>query len=153
MLGKKIVARYKDGSIQKGYTSNFNPDKDFFHLSLIDEATELPTGEVVEVNVSILKAVFFVKSFKGDKEYIKVRTFDKSPAGPPSQRRIILIFKDGENFYGSTLSYSPRRSGFFVFPIDNQDNSESVFVPQGALEKVHIKKFGSEEFDIYLYEN
>ena len=96
---------------------------------------------------------FFVKTFKGNKDYIKVRTFDDSPVGSPSQRKIVVIFKDGENFYGSTLSYSPSRSGFFVFPIDEKDNNESVFVPKGALEKVHIKKFGSEDFDIYLYDN
>ena len=153
MVGKKIVVKFKDGTIIKGYTTDFNPDKDVFNIYLVDKDLETATEEKVKVEVSSLKAVFFVKTFIGNKEYQKVRTFKDSPEGPPYQRKIVVIFKDGENFYGSTYTYSPGRKGFFVFPIDDKDNNDSVFVPKGALEKVHIKKFGSDEFDIYLYDN
>lgn len=153
MLGKKIVVKYNDGTIIKGYTTDFNPNKDFFHIYPVEEDLKTLRKDKIEVKLNNIKAVFFVKSFLGNKNYQKVRTFEGYSSGPPSQRKIIVIFKDGENFYGTTHSYSPQRSGFFVYPIDQQDNNDRVFVSKAALKKVHIKKFGSEEFDIYLYEN
>ncbi len=113
MLGKKIVVKYHDGSIVKGYTTDFNPNKDCFHIYLVGEDMETPKEEKIEVKLNTIKAVFFVKSFLGNKDYQKVRTFEGYESGPPSQRKIIVIFKDGENFYGTTHSYSPDRSGFF----------------------------------------
>jgi len=153
MLGKKIVVKYLNGKIIKGYTTDFNPNKDVFHLQLVEEYQEKEQKEKVKINIDEIKAVFFVKNFQGDKNYEKVRTFNGYESGPPSQRKIIVIFKDSENFYGTTHSYSPDRKGFFVYPIDQKDNNDRVFVSCKALEKVHVKKFGSEDFDIYLYEN
>jgi hypothetical protein len=156
MLGKKTVVKFNDGRIVKGFTTDFSPNKDVFHIhnvkseTIADEADE---GEQVEVSLDNIKAVFFVKDFLGNKEYKKVRTFDGYESGPPSQRKIVVIFKDGENFYGTTHSYSPDRKGFFVFPIDEKDNNDRVFVPSSSLEKVHVKKFNSDEFDVYIYEN
>lgn len=153
MLGKKIVVKFNDGKIIKGYTTDFNPNRDFFHIHVVSENLSENQDEQVEVNLNIIKAVFFVKDFQGKKEYQKVRTFNGYESGPPSQRKIVVIFKDGENFYGTTHSYTPERNGFFVYPIDQQDNNDRVFVPRSALEKVHVKKFGSDDFDIFLYEN
>lgn len=153
MLGKKIVVKYYNGNILKGYTTDFNPKEESFNLYPVDEETEEAREEQVKIKVDELKAVFFVKSFKGNKDYQKVRTFNGFDPGTLTQRRIIIVFKDGENFYGTTYSYSPDRSGFFAFPIDPYDNNDRVFIPRSALEKVHVKKFGVEDFDIYLYES
>ena len=153
MLGKKTVVKFNDGKIIKGYTTDFNPNRELFHVSLANDDQQEGQGEQVEVSVNDIKAVFFVKDFQGDKEYQKVRTFNGYSSGSPSQRKIVVIFKDGENFYGTTHSYAPDRTGFFVYPIDQNDNNDRVFVPRSALEKVHVKKFGSEDFDVYLYEN
>ena len=153
MLGKKTVVKCNDGKIIKGYSTDFNPNRELFHVSPIDEGQEGGQDAKVEVNLNDIKAVFFVKDFQGNKEYQKVRTFNGYSSGSPSQRKIVVIFKDGENFYGTTHSYAPERSGFFVYPIDQNDNNDRVFVPRSALEKVHVKKFGSEDFDVYLYEN
>jgi len=150
MLGKKIVVKFNNGKIKKGYTTDFNPNHDLFHIHSVEEGQEVVQGEV---KLNDIKAVFFVKDFQGNKEYQKVRTFNGYSSGSPSQRKIVVIFKDGENFYGTTHSFAPDRSGFFVYPIDQNDNNDRVFVPRSALEKVHLKKFGSEDFDVYLYEN
>ena len=153
MLGKKIVVKYSDGTIKKGYTTDFNPAEDFFHLYPVEGDSEIASEEKFKIIVSDLKAIFFVKSFLGNKDYKKVRTFEGFDPGPLTERRIIIIFKDGENFYGTTYSYSPDKTGFFAFPIDPHDNNDRVFIPRTSLEKVHVKKFGSDDFDIYLYEN
>ena len=153
MLGKKIVVKFNDGKIIKGHTTDFNPNNENFHIQIVESYQDENQDSPVEVNTNNIKAVFFVKDFQGNKEYKKVRTFNGYPSGSPSQRKIVVIFKDGENFYGTTHSYSPDRNGFFVYPIDQKDNNDRVFVPSSSLDKVHVKKFGSEDFDIYLYES
>jgi small nuclear ribonucleoprotein (snRNP)-like protein len=114
MIANKIVVKYKDGKIVKGWSTDFGPNKEIFHLHPLEEYGK----DALEIEISSLKAVFFVKDYKGDKDYKKVRTFEGQPQGVPSQRKIIIIFKDGENFYGTTHSYDPERKGFFVYPID-----------------------------------
>jgi len=153
MYGKKTVIKYNNGKIIKGYTTDFSPAKNTFHLKLIEEYQDEDQVEQIEIAMDDIKAVFFVKDFQGNKDYQKVRTFNGYASGSPTQRKIVVIFKDGENFYGTTHSYSPDRNGFFVYPIDQQDNNDRIFVSRSALDKVHVKKFGTEDFDVYLYEN
>lgn len=153
MVGKKIVAKFHDGKILKGYTVDFNPTEEYFHLYPVEDDLETAKEEKIKIKLADLKAVFFVKTFQGNKDYKKVRSFQDNDSGPLPQRRIIIVFKDGENFYGTTYSFSPEKNGFFAFPIDPLDNNDRVFVPKDALERVHVKKFGVNDYDIYLYEN
>jgi len=148
MIVNKIVLKFKDGKIVKGCTTDFGPNKEIFHLNPIEDYGK----DILEIEVSSLKAVFFVKDFKGNKNYKKVRTFECQPKGIPSQRKIIVIFKDGENFYGTTHSYDPERKGFFVYPIDPKDNNDRVFVVAPAVNSVKLQKFNAEDFQIYVYE-
>ena len=117
MLKKKVVVKYQNGEIIKGWVEDFRPDRESFTLFPLFEYSQ---EERIEIEFSSLKAVFFVKDFTGNKDYKKVRTFEGQPKGISSQRKIVIIFKDGENFYGTTHSYNPERKGFFVYPIDPQ---------------------------------
>jgi len=71
-MGKKIIVKFKDGKIIKGWTTDFGPNKEVFHLHPLEEYGKA----VIEIEVSSLKAVFFVKDFQGNKDYKKVRTFE-----------------------------------------------------------------------------
>ena len=62
MQSNKVVVRFKDGTIIKGNTSDLFPNKANFHLN------HHLDGKIEQVDVEELKAVFFVKDFKGDKE-------------------------------------------------------------------------------------
>lgn len=148
MVGSKIVVKFKDGNIVKGWTTDFGPNKGIFHLNPIEEYGK----NQIEISISSLKVVFFVKDFKGNKKYKKVRTFEGKPKGVPSQRKIIIIFKDDENFYGTCHSYNPERRGFFVYPIDPKDNNDRVFVVAPAVNSVKLQKFNAEDFQIHVYE-
>ena len=64
MIQNKIVVRYQNGEILKGQTSDFLPTKSIFHLSLIDVPPGSPS---LEVHLSGVKAIFFVKDFAGDR--------------------------------------------------------------------------------------
>ena len=149
MLSNKLVVKYKDGHMAKGWTTDFGQDKDIFHLHPIDKRRK----DSLEIEISELKAIFFVKDYKGNKNYQKVITFEGQEEPIPSERKIIIIFKDGENFYGTSHSFNPERKGFFVYPIDPGDNNKKVFVVNPSVDSVKLQKFKSDEFEIFIYEN
>lgn len=146
MIGSKVVVKFQDGKIIKGWTADFAPNKKIVHLHTLKDYGDT----VIEIKLSLLKAVFFVKDFIGNKNYKKVRTFEGQPKGTPSERKIIVNFKDGEKIYGTCHSYNPKRQGFFVYPIDPKDNNERIFVIASAIESVKLQKFNSEDFQIYV---
>ena len=57
----KVVARFNDGSIVRGYTNDFDPSKAHMHIS-----SDLRDGESTIILLSDLKALFFVRDFAGD---------------------------------------------------------------------------------------
>ena len=137
MLKKKVVVKYKDGEIIKGWVEDFKPNQDSFILFPLIEYSE---EERMEIKFSSLKAVFFVKDFIGDKNYKKVRTFNVDIKITPSHRKLIVNFLDGEHLYGTSHSYGRYKVGFFVYPIDPNDNSERIFVIHLAAESVRLMK-------------
>jgi hypothetical protein len=127
MLPNRIVARFADGRMLKGTTQDFAPMKDTFHV-IGSEGGAQP----VQVSVSDLKAVFFVKSLIGNAAYHEVKEF----GAPAPGRKVQVTFNDGEVLVGSTQGYQPDRPGFFMGPADPQSNNERVYVVAKAVEKV-----------------
>ena len=137
MLKKKAVVKYQNGDIVKGWVEDFKPNQDsFISFPLIEYSEE----ERMEIKFSHLKAVFFVKDFTGDKDYKKVRTFKVDLKITPSQRKLIVNFKDGEHLYGISHSYGRYKVGFFMHPVDPKDNNERIFVIHLAAESVRLMK-------------
>ena len=137
MLKKKVVLKYKDGKIIKGWVEDFRPDRESFILHPLIEYSE---EERLETKFDSLKSVFFVKDFLGDKNYKKVRTFDVDLKITPSQRKLIINFKDGEHLYGTSHSYGRYKIGFFVYPVGPKDNNERIFVIHSAAMSVRLMK-------------
>jgi small nuclear ribonucleoprotein (snRNP)-like protein len=137
MLKKKAVVKYQNGEIIKGWIEDFRPERESFILFPLIEYSE---EERLEINFESLKAVFFVKDFIGDKNYKKVRTFNVDINITPSQRKLIVNFKNGEHLYGTSHSYGRYKIGFFAYPIDPKDNSERIFVVRSAVENVRLMK-------------
>ena len=124
----KIVARYRDGRVRKGYTENFFPDKPKFHLRPLGAADP---GKSEEVTLGELKAVFFVRDFSGDRVYKERKTLME---GEKTQGRVVEVtFVDGEVLVGTTMGYDPRRPGYFIFPIDPKTNNLKIFVVSAAV--------------------
>ena len=131
MQPAKIIVRYANGRIIKGYTDDFLPTKPIFHMQPIDSNT---LNEIIEVLVQDLKGVFFVRDFEGDPNYKEQKTF---PDGVEVfGRKVEVRFKDGEVMTGSTLDYHPQRPGFFFLPSDPHWNTLRVFVVFQAVSKV-----------------
>ena len=124
----KVVVRYSDGRIIKGYTQNFSPNKPIFHV----RPHNVDSEQTLEISIKDLKGIFFVRDFAGDPNYKEQKVF---PYGLNIiGKKIEVSFKDGEVLVGSTLGYSPLRLGFFVYPSDPNWNLTRAFVVSEAIE-------------------
>lgn len=127
----KIIVRYTDGRMLKGYTQNFFPNKPTFHFQPMDSKNP---GENLEVKIKDLKGVFFVRDFSGNPHYKEKKAF---PEGAKiSGKKVEVIFKDGETMVGSTLGYDPNRPGFFFFPSDPEWNLIRVYIVSESVNEV-----------------
>jgi hypothetical protein len=126
----KVVVHYVNGKVIKGFTGDFSPNKDLFHLFLVTD----PTGEAIEVLMKDLKAVFFVRDFTGDPQYNEEKFFLEGDKGHGRKLEVTCI--DDELLVGSTLGYDPSRKGFFLFPADPKSNNIRIFAVSSAVKKV-----------------
>jgi hypothetical protein len=126
----KVVVRYLDGRVMKGFTQDFFPNKDRFHLHHAAKSS----GESVEVMLKDLKAIFFVQDFEGNAQYSERKSYGE---GERAQgRKVEVTFADGEVLVGSTMGYDPNRPGFFIFPADPKSNNMRAFAVSSAVKKV-----------------
>lgn len=128
---QKIVVRYREGRLLKGFTHDFHPSRAQFSLRPTVHAAP---AECIHIPLSHLKAVFFVRDFDGNPHRMKSKTFTR----PLSGRRIEVTFVDDEVLLGATLSYRPDRLGFFVIPADHSANNQRVFVVAGAIRHIRF---------------
>ena len=127
----KIVVHYKNGSVIKGTTHDFVPEKPKFHFTHQDNRIE-------EIDTETAKAIFFVKNFEGNKDRQEKKDF--SGINPSSIRglKIKVTFMDNETIIGSTMGYNKQRKGFFILPIDPECNNIRVYVVASALKDVKL---------------
>ncbi len=128
----KVVARYVNGKRVKGFSQDFFPNKDRFHIY----PPSKPSGDAAEVLVKELKAIFFVQDFVGNYLYNERKKYTEGEK--PSGRKVEVTFADGEILVGSTLGYESSRPGFFLFPADPKSNNIRVFAVTSAVKKVRF---------------
>ena len=121
-ISNLVVARYLDGRVLKGVTRDFSPNRVMFHVDPQDGST------TIELRFRQLKALFFVASLEGDPSRQDVRGFVHGPAETQQGKKIAVRFRDGEFICGYTLSWSPDREGFFLFPADTAGNNQRIYV-------------------------
>jgi len=125
----KVVVRYKNGAVIKGTTSDFAPNHTSFTLSAVPPA---PSGPVT-VSFDELKAIFFVHSFEGNRQYHEQKL--RIPEGTIG-RRYLLTFTDGETMRGTALGVNLSRNGFLLFPSDPGGNNKRIFVMHAAVKEL-----------------
>jgi hypothetical protein len=127
----KIIARYLNGRMIKGFTQDFAPTKPGFHIFPTEAVNPMENKEIL---LRDLKAVFFVRDFGGRADYDERKKYASEER--PSGRIVEVTFNDGEVLVGSTLGYDPKRPGFFVFPADPKSNNARVFALSKAVRLV-----------------
>ena len=121
----KIVVRFKDKTLLKGEITQFFPYYGVFKLELLN-------GRALTVDIDKIKAIFFVKSFEGDKKYTYKYEDDLSWAGD----KILLKFNDGEKIVGYTTQLNDSSFGFFITPADVKGNNEYIFASKSSIESM-----------------
>lgn len=131
MIQNKIVIQRMDGSLMKGTTMDFMPNKEIFHIFPMGAPKD---SKPLTVVVEELKAVFFVKDHAGNSQYHERKEFDGNKPAPG--RKIKVVFQDGEILIGTTQGYQPGRSGFFIIPADPRSNNDRCYIVSSATKEV-----------------
>lgn len=126
----RVVAHYMDGRVVKGTTQDFFPNRPIFRVLPVG------SGKETEIQCRQLKAVFFVKDLTGDENRKDLRGFLDGPGETTKGKKIAVRFKDGEFLCGYSLSYSPERVGFFLFPSDPGSNNLRIYVMSYAATEI-----------------
>ena len=138
MQRQKAIARFVDGKVMKAYVVDFSPRDEF--VTVEDEASK---GQ--RVRVDELKAIFFVKSFEGDRSRSDKKAFVWKPS---PGKRVFVKFKDGEYMTGYVEGDIPwekgfflepqKGKGFFLIPVDEEGNNIKVFVVASSVWDVTV---------------
>lgn len=126
----KVVVRYTNGKMLKGFTIDFFPNKDRFHVTPMDKPLDKP----IEVMINQLKAVFVVRDFKGVPQYVERGGYREGEN--PYGLLLEVTFADGEVLVGSCMSFDLKRQGFFISPTDPKSNNIRVFVVCSVLKRI-----------------
>jgi len=124
----KVVARFMNSELLKGYTNDFFQKKPSFHVG------SDPLGRGIEVVVKDLKALFFVKDFEGNPAHETKQSFDEK--GVYQGKKAEVIFVDGEKISGTVLSYDKERPGFFIVPADEECNNTRAFIVSASMKEL-----------------
>jgi hypothetical protein len=131
---QQVVARYRSGRAVKGSTSDFKPHRETF---TIEESLPGASSRLVEVRLEELKAVYFVHSLEGDRNYSERKLqLPKNKIGKP----LLVTFRDGEALRGTSIGAGLRGNGFYLFPADPRSNNKRIFVIRSAVKDVREEK-------------
>jgi hypothetical protein len=135
MEKQKVVLNFLDRRIIKGYVEDFSPKDNT--IMLLDQSSDRHA-----IALNELKAVFFVKTFEGNKGHKEWKSFSGSTS---SGKRVMVRFKDGETLVGHVEGDVPwkkaffletKKGGFFLRPVDSKTNNIKVFIVAGSVEDV-----------------
>jgi len=129
-MENKIVVHMQSGDIHKGVTHDFAPDTATFHV-LPAEGGGVP----VRVRADQMKALFYVKDYIGNSDFIARQAFDEAHR---AGHRAIITFGDGEEIWGvlGDGAEDDESTGFYFYPADKKDNNIRIFVVRSALKEL-----------------
>lgn len=135
----KVILRFMDGGVIRGYVRAINPERDTISIRTKE-------GEK-RIHLSELKAIYFVKTFKGDRAYQEKKIYGLTR---PKGKRVLVKFKDGEFLAGflegpipwkkgfHLTSPDPSQKGFFILPTDERSNNIKIFVINSSIQEVIV---------------
>jgi hypothetical protein len=138
---QKIVLRFNTGKILKGYIGDFTAYTDIVAVQ------DAQTDEEHKIPIIELKAIFFVKTFEGDRS-----RRDKKMYGISQNvgRKVYIRFNDGESMMGFLEGDIPWEKGFylskpastlkgfFLVPVDGDSNNKKVFVVNSSIKDITL---------------
>jgi hypothetical protein len=135
-MNNQVVARFRDGRLVKGVSLDVDPNKPACHVR--------PAGDpAVEVTLSALKALYFVKSLDGNPAHEEGTAVEEGDQRTRGATKVALLFEDGERLVGFTNRYPPNRPYYYVVPVDLKSNNIRILV--NALAVASIQTSAGEE--------
>ena len=136
---EKLVAHFRDGDVARGYSPDFRPESEIFHLMTWDG--DVTSSRKIQVNQ--LKALFHVKTWGtpgGHADRRKGFPVQVEPEHIPKEDapRTIVEFYDGEEIWGYCQGYHSPAPGFFLIPADPRDNNQKIFVVRSSLVNIQF---------------
>jgi small nuclear ribonucleoprotein (snRNP)-like protein len=139
-VSEKVVVRLNDGGLLKGYLRDFSPALP--ELSFEEDGT----AGTRPVKLEDVKAVFFVKSFEGDRGYREKKSYGYTPV---KGQRVFVKFNDGESLVGFLegdvpwekgffLSRQRSLKGFYLLPADEDANNTKIFVVASSVDDATV---------------
>jgi hypothetical protein len=125
-MAHKVVAHFIDHTIVKGTSMDVDPGKRFCHVLTEDQGS-------VEVDLSQVKALYFVKDFGGRPEYNETGEAKDGDSRLRGSHQARITFQDGEQLSGLMNRYPPNRPYFFVLPMDPASNNVRILVNREAV--------------------
>ena len=122
---ERVAARFNNGKVLKGYVKDFTADSEMVFLD------EVESGMNHIIPINELKALFFIRTFEGDREYREKKAFGVSPS---KGRKVFIKFKDKESLIGFIDGEVPFQKGFTLAkPDGTEDNGFFLgFVDDGV---------------------
>jgi hypothetical protein len=133
------VVHLQNGGLLKGFLHNGSREIATLLNSgsgiLPNEGLQLqtPSGDIADVDLETVKAVFLVNSFEGRSDYTEIKFFQGTPGIAGLWVRV--KFKDNEVTEGivqNSLDFV-NNPGFFMKPPDPQSNNRRVYVLKKSL--------------------
>jgi hypothetical protein len=138
---EKVVFRFNSGAILKGQLLDFSPESDSLSFK------ETSAKDKISIDIQELKAIFFVRSFKGKLNYRERKGYT---ARNTHNKKIFVKFKDGEFLTGYLEGSVPwekgfflssekmELKGFFILPTDKDSNNIKIFIVNSSVRDVTV---------------
>lgn len=135
----KVVLRFNDGKLLKGYLKEFSQNAPEILFKKLD-------GKKTQtIPVLKLKAIFFVKTFEGNSSHRERKIYGLRKS---EGKKIFVKFKDDESMVGYLQGNVPwskgfflskpdkGKEGFFLVPVDENSNNIKIFVIYSAVKDI-----------------
>lgn len=126
-MAHKVVAHFIDHGIVKGTSMDVDPSRPVCHVHTADRGA-------VEVDLALVKALFFVKDFGGRPEYTERQVPAAGDVRLRGSHPVELTFRDGERLGGLMNRFPPQGPFFFMLPIDPASNNIRILVNREAID-------------------
>ena len=132
-MAQKVVAHFIDHHMVKGTSFDVDIQKPVCHVRTEDQGT-------VEVDITQLKALYFVKDFGGNPKYDETNDPAADDIRLRGSTQINITFQDGEQLGGLTNRYPPRGPQFFVLPMDPKSNNTRILINRDAVASIEVRQ-------------
>jgi len=123
----KVVVKYIDGDVLKGFAGEFYKAKEDFLIKPHNKDKE------IKIRCNDIKAVFYVKTFEGRAKYRRLKHL---PRVKTKGKPVVIHFNDGERIEGFTQYYRAEDPFLLLIPDDPTGNNQRIFCNQQAVKKI-----------------